>query len=266
MKKFSVLICTRNRIILLFKALKSISKNTKNKNLIEVLIAIDEDDKNSILFIKKNKIKFNFLIKIIICKKGKGYRENPKRLKKLINISSGQFFIYFADDMTIDTKNWDINLDNKIKLLPKDQLYLLTTKHNQVNKNWPLCQIISRKWYKITKKFANCYETDTELMIISSQIMRYYICEDIKIIHNPISRKDETFKKGRRLLLDKRIHKGSVLSINGMKNILNDLYKIQLKINNYNYFQKLFYLWKMYSFVVIKIIFKYRLNLLRNFY
>ena len=45
---------------------------------------------------------FDFLIKSIICKKGKGYRENPKRLKKLINISSGQFFIYFADDMTIE--------------------------------------------------------------------------------------------------------------------------------------------------------------------
>ena len=266
MKKFSILICTRNRVALLLKALKSISKNTKNKKLIEVLIAIDEDDKNSILFIKKNKKKFNFLIKSIICKKGKGYRENPKRLKKLINISSGQFFIYFADDMTIDTKNWDINLDKKIKSLPKDQLYLLTTKHNQGNKNWPLCQIISQKWYKITKKFANCYETDTELMIISSNIMRYYICENIKIVHNQISRKDETFKKGRQLLLDKKIYEGSVLTFKGIKNILNDLYKIQLKINKYNYFQKFFYLWKMYTFIIIKIIFKYKLNFLRNFY
>ena len=97
-----------------------------------------------LIFLLKNKKKFDFLIKSIICKKGKGYRENPKRLKKLINISSGKFFIYFADDMTIDTKNWDINLDKKIKSLPRDQLYLLTTKHNQGNKNWPLCQIISK--------------------------------------------------------------------------------------------------------------------------
>ena len=41
-------------------------------------------------------------------------------------------------------------------------------------------------------------------MIISSNIMRYYICENIKIVHNQISRKDETFKKGRQLLLDKK--------------------------------------------------------------
>lgn len=266
MKKYSIFICTRNRTVLLNKALQNISNNTKNKKLIEVLIAIDEDDKDSIFFLKKNKKKFDFLIKSIICKKGKGYRENPKRLKKLINISSGQFFIYFADDMTIDTKNWDINLDKKINTLPKDELYLLTTRHNQGNKDWPLCQIISKKWYKITKKFANCYETDTELLIIASNIKRYFICKNIKIIHNKISRKDQTFIKGRQLLLNKKVYEGSVLTLKGMKNILNDLYKIQLKINNYNYFQKLFYFWKLYTLIVIKIIFKYKLNLLRNFY
>ena len=207
MKKYSIFICTRNRTVLLNKALQNISNNTKNKKLIEVLIAIDEDDKDSIFFLKKNKKKFDFLIKSIICKKGKGYRENPKRLKKLINISSGQFFIYFADDMTIDTKNWDINLDKKINTLPKDELYLLTTRHNQGNKDWPLCQIISKKWYKITKKFANCYETDTELLIIASNIKRYFICKNIKIIHNKISRKDQTFIKGRQLLLNKKVYR-----------------------------------------------------------
>ena len=56
MKKFSILICTRNRIALLLKALKSISKNTKNKKLIEVLIAIDEDDKIDLLLKKTKKI------------------------------------------------------------------------------------------------------------------------------------------------------------------------------------------------------------------
>ena len=103
-------------------------------------------------------------------------------------------------------------------------------------------------------------------MIISSNIMRYYICENIKIVHNQISRKDETFKKGRQLLLDKKIYEGSVLTLKGMKNILNDLYKIQLKINKYKYFQKFFYLCKLYTFIIIKIIFKYKLNFLRNFY
>jgi len=54
--------------------------------------------------------------------------------------------------------------------------------------------------------------------------------------------------------------------LEGMNNILSDLYKIQLKINNYNYFKKFLYLWKLYTFIVIKIIFKYKLNFLRNFY
>ena len=266
MKKYSIFICTRNRTFLLNKALQSISKNTGNKKLIEVLIAVDEDDQDTIFFVKKSKKKFDFLIKEKICKRGKGYRDNPQRLKKLISISSGSFFIYFADDMTINTKNWDINLDKKINTLPEDQLYLLSTRHNQGNKNWPLCQIISKKWYNITKKFANCYETDTELLIIASSVNRYFICKNIRIVHNQISRKDQTFIKGRQLLLDKKIYEGSILTLEGMNNILSDLYKIQLKINNYNYFKKFLYLWKLYTFIVIKIIFKYKLNFLRNFY
>ena len=53
MKKYSIFICTRNRTILLNKALQSISKNTKNKKFIEVLIAVDEDDQDTIFFCKK---------------------------------------------------------------------------------------------------------------------------------------------------------------------------------------------------------------------
>ena len=34
MKKFSILICTRNRVALVIKAIKGISKNKKNKKLI----------------------------------------------------------------------------------------------------------------------------------------------------------------------------------------------------------------------------------------
>ena len=51
MKKYSIFICTRNRTILLNKALQSISKNTGNKKLIEVLIAVDEDDQDTIFFV-----------------------------------------------------------------------------------------------------------------------------------------------------------------------------------------------------------------------
>ena len=72
-------------------------------------------------------------------------------MKKLINISSGQFFIYFADDMTIDTRNWDINLDKKIKSLPKDQLYLLTTKHNREIKIGHYVKLFPKNGIKLQK-------------------------------------------------------------------------------------------------------------------
>ena len=266
MKKFSILICTRDRVKLLNKSLKSISKNTKYKKNIEVLIAIDDDDISTIKFIKRIKQKFNFIIKNVISSRGYGYRDNPKRLKNLIKISSGKFFIYFADDMVIDTKNWDIELQNQINKLSNDKLYLLTTRHNQGNKDWPLCQIISKEWYDITKKFANCYETDTELMMIATNIDRYHICKKIKIKHDPSSRKDTTFKNGRGLLLEKKTYKGSTNSLKGFFDILKDLHKIKINVYNFQTLGVITSYFKIFFYTSIKMIFKFKINILRNFY
>ena len=266
MKKFSILICTRDRVKSLNKSLKSISKNTKFKKNIEVLIAIDDDDINTIKFIKRIKQKFNFIIKNVISSRGYGYRDNPKRLKSLIKISSGKFFIFFADDMIIDTKNWDIELQNQINKLSKDKLYLLTTRHDKGNKDWPLCQVISREWYNITMKFANCYETDTELMMIATNIDRYYICKKIKIKHDPSGRKDKTFKEGRALLLEKKIYKGSTNSLKGFFGILKDLHRIKIKVYNLQTLGVIISCFKILFYTSIKIIIKFKINLLRNFY
>jgi len=266
MKKFSILISTRNRVNLLSQSLKSISVNTKNKKSLEVLIAVDKDDLNSINFIQKSLKKFSFSIKIIISPRGAGYKDNPKRLKKLIKISSGEVFIYFADDFLINTKDWDIQLQKQINRLPDDGVYLISPKHYQENQNWPLCQIISRKWYNITKKFSNCYETDTELMIISTSIDRYFICNKFKIKVNHISRNDLTFLEGRKKLLDKKNYDGSVNSFKSFIKVLIDLNKIKTVLNKYNNVQSLISLNKIFFITSIKIIFKFKINILKSFY
>jgi hypothetical protein len=266
MKKFSILINTRNRVKLLSQSLKSLSVNTKDKSSLEVLIAVDKDDLNSINYINRSIIKFDFLIKMIISQRGAGYKDNPKRLKKLIRISSGEVFFYFADDFLMNTKNWDVQLNKQINSLPNDGIYLLTAKHNQKNKNWPLCQIISRKWYNVTKKFSNCYETDTELMIISTSIKRYFICNKLKIKINHISRNDLTFKEGRKKLLDTVNYDGSVNSLKGFIKVLIDLNKINVILYEYNNVQSLISLIKVFFFTSIKIIFKFRINILRSLY
>jgi hypothetical protein len=266
MKKFSILICTRNRAKLLEETLNSISKNTKYKKNIEVLIAVDKDDIISKKTIFKFKRQYLFTIKTFISPRGSGYRDNPKRLINLIKISSGLFFIFFADDMIMKTKNWDIELQNQLMQLPYDEIYLLTPQHNQGNKNWPICQIISKKWFKITNKFSNCYETDTELMIISNTLKRFFICKKIRIFHNLSSRKDITFKEGRNSILKKKIYKDSVNSLQGFLKILLDLHKINVQLHNYGNFRIMTSLLKVFLFDSIKIIFKFKINLLRSLY
>ena len=266
MKKFSILISTRNRVKLLSKSLKSISENTKDKKSIEILIAIDKDDLNSINYIQKAIKKFSFSIKMIISPRGAAYKDNPKRLKKLIKISSGEIFFYFADDFIINSKDWDIELQNQINRLPDDGIYLITAKHNQKNSNWPLCQIISRRWYNITKKFSNCYETDTELMIISTSIKRYFICNKLKIKTDNKSRNDATFLEGRKKILNMKNYDGSVNSFKGFIKILIDLNKIRIVLHKFNYLQSLISLNKVFFVISIKIIFKFKINILKSFY
>ena len=266
MKKISILISTRNRVKLLSKSLKSISENTKDKKSIEILIAVDKDDLNSINYIRKAIKKFNFSIKMIISTRGAGYKDNPKRLKKLIKISSGEIFFYFADDFIINSKDWDIELQKQINRLPDDGIYLITAKHNQENSNWPLCQIISRKWYNITKKFSNCYETDTELMIISTSIKRYFICNKLKIKTDHESRNDATFLEGRKKTLNMKNYDGSVNSLKGFIKILIDLNKIRIVLHKFNYLQSLISLNKVFFIISIKIIFKFKINILKSFY
>ena len=203
---------------------------------------------------------------MIISSRGQAYKDNPKRLKKLIKISSGQVFFYFADDFIMNTKDWDIKLQKQINRLPDDGIYLLTTKHNQLNNNWPLCQIISRKWYNITKKFSNCYETDTELMIISTTIKRYFICNNLSIKTDNKSRNDLTFLEGRRKLLNVKNYDGSVNSLKGFIKVLIDINKIRTVLYKFNHFQSLISLNKVFFIIAIKIIFKFKINILKSFY
>ena len=264
MINFSIFICTRERISLLTKSLKSLEKNTGNKKNLEIIISLDNDDYKTLAFLKKYKKKSKILIKINSSSRGLGYKKNPERLKNMIKKSSGKFYIYFADDMMINTKNWDLILSNYIKKLPADKLFLVSFKHNQkAIAEWPLCQILTKEWTKLTGKFTNCFETDTELLIISSIIKRYYQMKNIKLFHN-IKIRDKTFFDGRSKLLSKKVHSGSIVSIIGFIKILQDIYTIESNIFKKNLFKKIFIFIKVIFYYPIYIMFRFKINLLRN--
>lgn len=234
--KFCFLIPSRNRVNELTKTLYNILKKTYNPNCIEILLGIDKDDISSINF----EIPYNLINKIkikkIILERRGGYEDQPWRLKEMVKKSNSDFFIHFADDMDIIDYNWDKILSDAINNLPADRIYLIYPDHNQGNKDWPICQIISKEWFNTTNKFSNFYEVDTELLIISSILNRKYMINNFKIFHefNSMKEKDTTFIEGREKTLKYKFNKKSILSISSLFKVFKDVEILENKIKNRN--------------------------------
>ncbi len=234
--KFCFLIPSRNRVEELTKTLNNVLNKTYNPDCIEILLGIDEDDYNSVNFKIPNYLLNKVKITKVILERREGYKDQPWRLKEMIKKSNSDFFIHFADDMHIVNQYWDKILTDKIKDLPNDRIYLIYPDHNQMNKDWPLCQIISKEWFNTTNKFSNFFEVDTELMIISGILNRKYKINDFKIFHefNSLKKKDTTFIEGREKTLKYQYNRKSILSISSLFKVFKDVEILSNKIKNKN--------------------------------
>ena len=232
MKKFSILIPSRKRIELLKETLLSVEKQTIEKKTIEIIFGIDVDDKATNEFLDDYKKKSQIDIIINVLERGKGYHDQAIRLKSMISSSKGEFLVNYADDMKILTAGWDVILSKKIDTLHSDKLFLLYPAHNQINSQWPIVPIISKKWFDLTGKFTNCIEADTELLIISTLLKRNYKIEDIKIHH--AREKDLTFHEGRKTMLTEKIQPNSIFEIKKFFAILMDFQILRECLNKDN--------------------------------
>lgn len=230
MNIITVLIPTRKRVESLSEILDSLETLTNDKKCLELVIGIDDDDLLTKNYLDKCLNKFSFTIKKVILPRMRGYFDQPKRLNNMINNSIGNILVHLADDMKINTKNWDNILKQKIQNLPDDGIFLAYPRHNQGNQNWPLCQITSKKWYNAINKYVNCFETDTELMIISTLLKRNFFFKELEIYHKR-GVEDQVHLEGRASTLKGNILEGSILSFSGIFLALQDYYILKNKIN-----------------------------------
>jgi hypothetical protein len=257
---YTFLIPTRKRITNLIKTINSIIENTNSINNTEIILGIDTDDYETINFNFSIYKKKKLVIKKVISDRNSGYEDQPIRLKEMIKNSNNDFLIHFADDMLIATKNWDLILNEEIKKLNKDLIYLLYPSHNQPNENWPLCQIISKKWVQTTGKFTNCFETDTELLFISGILNRQIKLDNFRILF--FRNKDKTYIEGREKVLKLKYNKKSLLSIYSLYKICNDCEKLSEMIN-FKFHNKFVRFLRVIGLLIPRILFikkKYKIN------
>lgn len=265
---FCFLIPSRKRSKLLEQTIYKIIEKTYDLTKIEIILGIDSDDLETQKFSFSNLSEDKIDIKKVVIDRKSGYEDQPQRLLEMIKVSNNDFLIHFADDMEIMTKNWDKIVRQKIQNLPEDKIYLIYPAHNQLNKQWPLCQIISRDWFNTTKKFTNYFETDTELLFISGMLKRKFIIDDFIIKHIKHDNKnDNTFLEGRGKILKQKFNKKSILSLISLYKIFLDYEKLYSKINSKVY-NKFLVIIKILILFLPRIVFinnNYKINYMKIF-
>ena len=180
--KISILLPTRERSKKFERMLLSLNKTCKYKDRIEILILLDEDDKeiSNYLEIINNKffnsLKFN-LFKINLS-------THAIRNNYLAKKCSGEIIFPINDDMIFVSNNWDIEIDQEFSKLNMKNPFCLWIKSN-IKYQYLHCDypIINRSWYEKLKYVGsenfNFWYLDTWICDLSMRSGLYLVTPNI---------------------------------------------------------------------------------------
>ena len=195
-KHVSVLVPTRKRPKMMFEALKSLWKTVSKEGFVEYLIALDDDDQESIDYFKKTIIPYMDKKKIdyeVHAVPRWGYERLNEYLNYLASKANGAWYLFFNDDARMKSKDWDKTI---YKHTGKFRILRVKDNHEHPYAIFP---IIPHAFYVLTGSISPQQMTDAWV----SQVA--YLCDimeneyDIEIFHdrhditgNPETN-DETF-------------------------------------------------------------------------
>jgi glycosyltransferase involved in cell wall biosynthesis len=111
-KKFSIVFPTRERAKLLTELLDSLAIKTKELSEIEVLIAIDLDDKTDYSFLENYSFVQSFRVP-------RSLNFSEDYYNYLAAKSVGEWIITANDDARFETQHWDVHAFNSLESLPR---------------------------------------------------------------------------------------------------------------------------------------------------
>jgi hypothetical protein len=151
MIEISLLLPTRGRTTALEKSLRSYYELAQNHSSIELLLAFDNDDQESIDYCQQNILPWldSINTKYTVFKFNRlGYHQLHLYLNYLSARAQGYWLFFINDDSVMSTSGWD----NVIKQQPK-QISLLRAETNQQHP-YALFPIIPKTWVEITGGFS----------------------------------------------------------------------------------------------------------------
>ena len=184
---------TRNRVFQLSNVLNSIYNTCFDKNNFEVLLAVDNDDLETINF-AINFIDSHPNTKMFLFER-QHYKGMHVYQNELIKHSSGKFIWTINDDTEFQSSNWDLILqeyNNQFKVINPltPSLYHYVRNTEIPNYCWVTFPIVPKKWIDITGRLSTNAASDSWVSEVMYHAQVPYINEDRIIIEH--YRFDET--------------------------------------------------------------------------
>jgi len=103
----SVLLPTRGRPELMLKSVSSIIKNAHHPEQVQILLKIDNDDKDTYMDCYPELEKLTSHYKVLYSPRGLGYGDLHTHINDLCAIAEGEYLFLWNDDAKLVTPNWD---------------------------------------------------------------------------------------------------------------------------------------------------------------
>jgi len=144
----SILLPTRCRVEMLEKSLDTLLSKARHPDLIELCIAYDDDDHQSIGYFNSQRwVDFKLKYRVsdnVHCVPRWGYRDLHLYLNYLAGYSRGQWLFFWGDDALMETDHWDDHVQAN-----KDWIGLLHIEASNHPMDCSILPLFHRRWVEL---------------------------------------------------------------------------------------------------------------------
>ncbi len=155
--KFSVVMVSRGRPEGLLRAVESLHLMAENRDALEIIVGIDQDDAHTIDFIKANEFP---PVRFVIAERAMNFHHT---LNTLAKTAKGDYLCGFGDDYMAVTFGWDRLASQTAHLFARSEVMMAW--HDPGQPGFPTLYMVPRAWLQF-KTFANAlfpyWWSDTE--------------------------------------------------------------------------------------------------------
>jgi len=181
MSKFSIICPTRNRITNLIRFISSVDNSVSDKSKLEYMFYVDSDDSMTQTFLAANREQ-DSRVNIVV-----GERIIFSQMfNEIASRSTGDILFMTGDDILMQTKNWDLLVEEEFNKV-KDKLLVVSTRDGIQNEKIATHSFIGRPWietlgYLTLGIFPGDY-VDNWLTDVARGVNRLVYRDDIFVEH-----------------------------------------------------------------------------------